>query len=206
MKKSKILGYILTGICLILCLIISVEVIVSGSEQRPPRFFGYSISYVPTNSMEPTIMAGDYILFCEASFDEVNVGDIIIYRSKEGVMAGNFIVHRVTEKYGDYLVTKGDFNTISDDEKITPDMVFGKYITTIGILDILSSPQSRVIVFFIVIMTFVVMLGLQFISVILNYKKEKLQVENKQRHDKLIEELREELLKEELEKQKIKKD
>lgn len=200
MKKSKIIGTIFSAICFILCLIISVEVIVANSEQRPPRFFGYSISYVPTNSMEPKIMAGDYILFYEASFDDVDVDDIIIYRSKEGIMAGNFIVHRVKEKYSDYLITKGDFNTISDSEKITPDMVFGKFVTTISVLNLFSSPTTRTLVFVAVVLTFIIMIALQFIAIFINYKKEKIELENKIKKEKMLEELKIEILKEELEK------
>ena len=200
MKKSKIVGTVLTAICVLFCLSIVVEVIVANNNQRPPRFFGYSISYVPTNSMEPTINSGDYILFTKATFDDVEVNDVIIYRSNEGIMKGNFIVHRVKEKYDDYLIAKGDFNTLPDTERVTEDMVLGKFITTIDFLDIFSSSASRTTVFIILFLVMVSMIGLQFVSVIAKYKKDKLLLEQKQKEEKMIEELRLQILKEELEK------
>lgn len=207
MKKSKIIGSVFTGLCVLLCLLIAVEVIVANSEQRPPRFFGYSISYVPTNSMEPTINSGDYILFTKATFDDVDVNDVIIYRSNEGIMKGNFIVHRVKEKHSDYIIAKGDFNTIADTERVTPDMVLGKFITTIEILDVFSSSGSRTTVFIVLFLVMVSMIGLQFVSVIAKYKKDKLELEQKEKEEKLIEELRLQILKEELEKlEKLKND
>lgn len=205
MKKSKIVGSILTALCVVFCLLIAVEVIVANSNQRPPRFFGYSISYVPTNSMEPTINSGDYILFYKATFDEVNVDDVIIYRSNEGIMKGNFIVHRVKEKFDDYLIAKGDFNTLPDTERVTEDMVLGKFITTIDFLDIFSSSTSRTTVFIILFLVMITMIGLQFVSVITKYKTDKLALEQKEKEEKMIEELRLQILKEELEKLKNEK-
>ena len=204
MKKSKIIGSIFTAICVLICLLISVEVIVANNNKRPPRFFGYSISYVPTSSMEPYIMAGDYILFYKTTFDEVNVEDVIIYRAESGIMKGNFIVHRVKEKYDDYLKAKGDFNSLADDENIYPDMVLGKYVDTLDFLDVFSSSSSRTIVFISLFLVMVSMIGLQFVSVILKYKKDKLALEQKEKEDKMIEELRLQILKEELEKLKNK--
>ena len=205
MKKSKIISSILTAFCVIFCLSIVVEVIVANNNQRPPRFFGYSISYVPTNSMEPTINSGDYILFYKATFDEVIVDEVIIYRSNEGIMKGNFSVHRVKEKYDDYLIAKGDFNTLPDTEKVTEDMVLGKYITTIEFLNIFSSSGSRTTVFIVLFLVMISMIGLQFVSVITKYKKDKLELEKKEKEDKLREELRLQILKEELEKLKNEK-
>ena len=83
-----------TAVFFILCITIILEVVISTVEGRTPRFFGYSVSYVPTESMEPTINAGDYVLFKATTFEEVNVDDIIIYRSN----TGRFIIHRIIEK------------------------------------------------------------------------------------------------------------
>ena len=76
---KKIIGYVVSMLCILLCLYITIEVINANTNNRPPRIFGLSVSYVPTQSMEPTIKAGEYIMFAEASFDSVEEGDIVVY-------------------------------------------------------------------------------------------------------------------------------
>ena len=107
-----------TAVFFILCISIIFEVILAGIQTRTPKFFGYSVSYVPTESMEPTIHAGDYVLFREATFDTVEVNDIVIYRAT----SGRFIIHRVIEKNNEYLICKGDNNPIADAENIYPEI------------------------------------------------------------------------------------
>ena len=202
-KAKKIVCSILTGLCLLLCLYVAIEVIVANNNRRPPNFFSLSVSYVPTDSMEDTIMAGDYILFTKADFDSVNVGDIIIYRSESGPSAGNFIVHRVIEKYEDYLVTKGDNNPLADSENITREMVMGKFICIVNLLNIFSN-VNRNLVFIILVFIFLIIIILQAISIFLRYQKEKLAEQKKETDAKLIEELKKEILEEELAKIKEK--
>ena len=95
-KASKesfkyLLSKFFTAVFFILCITTIFEVVMATAEARTPRFFGYSVSYVPTESMEPTIMAGDYVLFKNTSFEEVKEEDIIVYRSA----SGRFIIHRI---------------------------------------------------------------------------------------------------------------
>lgn len=201
MKKSKKwIGGILSAICIFFCLFIAVEVIFASRESRPPRVFGYSISYVPTNSMEPVLESGDYIMFHTVNYEDIVVGDIIIYKSQEGVMKGNFIVHRVIEKNSEYLITKGDHNDAADSERITRDMVYGRYIMTVGILSIFSGGVSRNVIFFLLIFVFAVLIGLQFTSIVLKYKRDKLIEDSNKEKELLIEELKKEILEEELSK------
>ena len=80
---KKIIGYVVSMLCILLCLYITIEVISANTNNRPPRIFGLSVSYVPTQSMEPTIKAGEYIMFKQADFDSVEEGDIIVYYNSE---------------------------------------------------------------------------------------------------------------------------
>ncbi len=203
-KTKRIICSVLTGLCLLLCLYVAIEVIVAHNNRRPPAFFSLSVSYVPTNSMEDTIMAGDYILFTKADFASVNVGDIIIYRSESGQSAGSFIVHRVIEKYEDYLVTKGDNNPLVDSENITKEMVMGKFICVVNALNIFSNVNPN-LVFVILVFIFLIIIFLQAIGIFLQYQKEKLAEQKKQEAAKRLEELKKEILEEELAKIKEKK-
>ena len=174
MKKKKglvksIVEYSIGFICLFLCLYISVEVIRANVEGRPPRIFNISVSYTPTGSMEPTIMTNDYVMFVGTDFDSVNEQDIIVYKSKTGEMAGNFIIHRIIEDHGDYFITQGDNNPLPDEEHITSDMIVGEYVCVIGFIGSISNNKSllTVILFIVVILIF----GCQFVSGYINKKQ-----------------------------------
>jgi len=70
--------------------------------------------YAPTGSMLPILDSGaNGIKITPLSENEVNVGDIITFRS-----GNDLIVHRVVEKgkdnQGTYFITKGDNNLVSD--------------------------------------------------------------------------------------------
>lgn len=195
---GRIISYCISMLCLILCIFITVEVINSNRQQRPPRIFGLSVSYVPTASMEPTISAGEYVMYGKTNFEDVNVGDIIVYKSSSGM----YIIHRVIEKNTEYLTTKGDNNAISDTEQITPDMVYGKYIMTIHFLSIFSGGISKNLVFLILILIFTAMIVMQIISIVLKQKTEKLKKDSEADRKLLLEQLKKEILEEELEKLK----
>lgn len=197
-KKSTIIGYVISILCLLACLYITIEVIMSNTEERPPRIFGLSVSYVPTESMEPVINAGDYVLFVEASYDDVFVNDIIVYKSSEG----RFIIHEVIEKNDSYIITKGCNNEFADNEKVTKDMVYGKYITTLGFLNTFSGGIKKNLIFFILVIMFLLMLLMQGISIFVKGKTDALKKNKDDEKAKLIEELKLEIYKEELERLK----
>ena len=198
-KVKQIIVYIITLLCLILCLYIVIEVISANSNKRPPSIFGLSISNVPTASMEPTIKTGDYIMFSKADYDDVGVNDIIVYYSKKNDI---FIVHRIIAKNDYYITCKGDNNSIPDSEEITPDMVRGKFITTLSMMGMFSGGFNTNIIFFILVFIFVIMIGMQVFSMVMKHKNDKLKEEQEKKKELLREELRKEILAEEIKKLK----
>ena len=48
MKFSKIISYVLIGICVLFCFYVSAEIVVAVKKDLPVSLFSYSISYVPT--------------------------------------------------------------------------------------------------------------------------------------------------------------
>ena len=201
-KKKKIksrIAIILSVLVFVLSLTIIIKVVVANTQHKLPSIFGFSVSYVPTESMEPTIYSDQYILSQTTTFDKVNIDDIIIYRSNT---ENRFIVHRVIEKYEDYLITKGDNNPIADSEHITSDMVCGKYITTIGFLSIFSGGVNSTVVYVILVVLFVILIITQGFSIYIKYKADKIKKQNELRNKQALEELRQEIYKEELEKLK----
>ena len=194
-KIKLIIIYCLSVLFLILCIHIVIEVIVANTNNRPPSILGISVSYVPTASMEPTIKTGDYVMFTSTSFDKVNVDHIIVYYSKDNDI---FIIHRVVEKFSDYLITKGDNNPIADQERVLPEMICGRYVTTLGFLSIFQGGINSNIIFFILIVIFVLMIIMQALSAYLKSKSDKLKEEQEKKKELVREELRKQILEEEL--------
>lgn len=200
-KKSNIVLYVITSILITLCLYIGISVFVGNVNNRPPRVFGLSFSYVPTKSMEPEIMAGDYVIFSNISFDAVQTGDVVVYYNQG---EDKYIIHRVVEKTTDYLVCKGDNNPSIDDVKVTKDILFGKYIGKADFLKIFSGGVNRLAVYIVIVVLIILFFVLQIISYIVKSKQEELKEAREEEKNLLREEMRNEILKEELEKLKDK--
>ncbi len=194
-----ILSKFFTAVFFILCITTIFEVVMATVEARTPRFFGYSVSYVPTESMEPTIKAGDYVMFKSTSFEEVIEKDIIVYRSE----SGRFIIHRVIEKNNEYIICKGDNNPVADEEHITSDMIIGKYVKTVAILGIFSGGINKNLIYIFLIILFIVLIVTQVVSIAIKSQTDALKKKNDQAlKDKelMLEEMRKQILAEELEK------
>lgn len=206
LKTSTIIGYVVSFLSLILCLYITIEVINANNNRRPPRIFGLSVSHVPTDSMEPTITAGEYVLFIKADFDDVKKGDIVVYRDDDD----KFIIHRVIEKDEDSLKTQGDNNPV-DDGDISPDRIYGKYIMTLEFMNIFSSGINKNFIYFILIGIFLIMIFMQAASVFIKNKTKEVKENAEEQKNLLREEMRKQILEEELkrlreENQKLKVD
>lgn len=200
---KQVIGYIVSMLCILLCLYITIEVIVANTNQRPPRIFGLSVSYVPTESMEPAIKKDSYIMFSYATFDSVGEGDVVVYHNDE---EGIFVVHRIISKdeTSGIIITKGDNNLVEDNVQITKEknMIYGKYLTTVGFMSIFSGGINQNIIFVILIFIFLIMLGMQIFSMFIKGKTESLKEEKEKKKELLREEMKRQILEEELAKLK----
>ena len=102
------------------------------------RYFNRIVIYsVETGSMEDNIHAGDYILVVKKS--KYEVGDVVTYRSNDG-----YITHRIIDKRGNEITTKGDANNIEDD-KIDESIIVGKVVLSGGILNIIINYKYTIV-------------------------------------------------------------
>ena len=103
---------------------------------------------VPTNSMNPSIKAGDVVIvqktdilgvFGELNPEDVRVGDVVVYEKPlkthgdiEESESKECIIHRVIavrkSNGKKYLILKGDNNSISDSERVTNEQVIAKAV------------------------------------------------------------------------------
>lgn len=215
-KKSTIIGYIVSILCLLLCLYITIEVIVANSNNRPPKIFNVSVSYVPTESMEPTIGACTYVVFTGINPDNVKTGSgdvyanhenrngdiIVFYNQKED----KYIIHRVVgieeDSNGRYFITWGDNNLVMDELKVRDSMVYGKYVTTLGFMSIFSGGVNTNVIFFILVGIFVIMIAMQVVQMLLKSKTESVKKKTQLDKEALREELKKQILEEEIAKLK----
>ena len=226
-KESKIkaiISYAIGMIALVLCIYIVSSVIAATTEKRPPRIFGLSVSYVPTGSMEPTIESKSYVLFRKASYKECKPDDIIVYYN---TAQSKYIIHRVIARVSngeivekssrfdsaniivnvttetDYLITMGDNNNNNTDTvAVTKNLVYGKYITGLGFMNIFSSGINPVVIYSILIVIFVIMIGIQTFQLVMKKKVDDAKKHNEDLKEQLLEELRKQVLEEELQKLK----
>lgn len=95
---------------------------------------GYKLYMVLSGSMEPKIKTGSVVLVQPMNVEELNVGDIINFKSDLNNLT---TTHRIIEisEYPEILITtKGDANDIEDPIKLRSDQVIGKIIMIIPYL------------------------------------------------------------------------
>lgn len=135
MKQSKGVKIAKLSLKILLGLVVALFValfILSKVSANPVFLFNKTTMWVMTESMDPAIPPKTYILVEKATADDVEVGDIIVFRSSDPRIKGKFNTHRLTFKSGDTLVTKGDNNPATDGiYSPKPEDVVGKYVKTL---------------------------------------------------------------------------
>ncbi len=192
LNKKNILAVISITI-FIICIAIIINVISAKKKGVPPSFFSYSLSYVPTKSMDPVIGEKSFILIKKGDIADAKLQDIVVYIAQKGDMKGQYIVHRIIDgNINNGYIVKGDYNYIADEELVTPENFYGYYVTNLPFLNFLVIFQSNTIVFPIAIMIFMFVIIFQTINIFITYKREKFKKEqtpeafNEEEYRKLI--------------------
>ena len=142
-KKKKIdFGMIILLVIMAFALYGIAQIEITGSGYV--NYFGYTFFQVITGSMEPTIMTKDIVI--EKITDDVHVNDIITFK-----MDDNYVTHRIIQKEGSTIITRGDNNN-ADDKPIEKSEVVGKVVFIIPnvaiFLKVIKTP--KVIIAFII--------------------------------------------------------
>lgn len=101
---------------------------------------------VLTGSMEDNIHAGDYILIIKK--DDYQIGDVVTFGGN-----GFYVTHRIIEKDGNMITTKGDANSAKD-EAIDKSNIVGKVILNGGILNFIINYKFGLVGFVLAIYLF----------------------------------------------------
>jgi|AntRauTorcE11897_2_1112592.scaffolds.fasta_scaffold00001_510 signal peptidase len=185
MKKIKKIWSIVDKVIMFLLITFIIVAIISSifftynkSQNKMVNLFGYSFAYVLTGSMEPTLNVGDAILIKDVDANNIQVDDIVTYKSTEGVLSGNYVTHRVVEineENGQLIfTTKGDANNSIDTEIITADKIHGVFQRKLVIIKYLLSVFTNVYVFMIfIIAPLFISLFMQLVNFIVELKSDK---------------------------------
>lgn len=149
MKRSRI---ITTGV-LLLVLILAAPI---AAYIQPATVGADESRIVLTGSMEPTLGPGDVVLVRHATIDNVNVGDIVTFRSHAGheTPYTHRVVDITTDEQGTVLTTKGDANENPDPMYVNEDMLIGTLHVTIPKLGfMINGAQSQITPLILVILS-----------------------------------------------------
>lgn len=133
MKKVNFaLSFLFYSLVTVLCILIIASVAAKKSGSGPFYIFGYNTTLVMSGSMLPEIPVYSLNVVQDCKFDDLQIGDILIYKSTTGIN----ICHRAIDS-GDlggkkYFVVKGDANDQPDAEIVTVDNYVGKITKTLG--------------------------------------------------------------------------
>ena len=99
-----------------------------------PRFFGYQVYGILTDSMYPAYRPGDLIYVKEVSADAIRPGDVIAYTA--GTATEFVISHRVlrTDKENHSFITKGDSGKSEDMTPVVFSRLKGRVVCRIPLL------------------------------------------------------------------------
>lgn len=210
MKKTlKIITITATTLLFVLAFYIMVFGSIARKNNELLNFFGYSYSFVPTDSMagteEDSFEANSLIITKKTPFANLNINDVIVYQAKSLGGKDILIVHRIIRENEDgSFVTKGDNpNSTEDSVFVTEDNYQAKMIKSYKMINFgnnINSFQIRML--FVLIVILVVFTIYQIFNIVKNIKKDKLN-KIKEEEQKLLAELKEQI-KEEIEKEKEK--
>lgn len=127
---KKIYQWIVSGL-IVLFFSLTVYVLVAGTiamkNKEMISLFGYTYSVVPTDSMEPEIMVGDSVIAKKVDFEELEIGNDIIYHYVTDKI-DIFIVHRIIREEDGGFITQGINNNSEDDVLVTEDNYVAKVV------------------------------------------------------------------------------
>ena len=150
-KGLKIIGNILYAILFIIAILMLGVVVLQRVTDNSVALGGYRIFIVATGSMEPKYLVSDVLISKEVDPAEINVGDDVVYKGKEGTFKDRVVTHQVIEKWQDEgtykFITKGIAN-IEQDPEITASQIYGKILGKVKTLSYIGKVIQNIYVFY----------------------------------------------------------
>jgi len=188
LKRAKKAYKIITTVLLIaVCLFltfIAVLIFYQRLNDRDPKVFGYYFYTVLTDSMEPTLQAGDAFLAKDADISSLKEGDIVTFVAQSGSLKGHNVTHRIVSIYEEngitYVITKGDNPNVGYDKPIEVKYIKSVLVKKLPFISKLLNFVKKPVGFFTLI--FLPLLA-SAVLIIIGYFKEKYKTELKSKTD-----------------------
>lgn len=139
--------------------------VMSQITKRPFMVLGYSYGLVQTASMEPEIRVGDFVIMSDVPYNDLNVGDVIAFKSVAEIV----VIHEIISEHNEGFITKGINNTDTDfmlEGYITESQYLAK-VTWSGLSFIgIYLVDQRLLVIGIVVLLIAVIFIIQMMSII----------------------------------------
>lgn len=140
-----------------------------------PTIGGYSFMRTLTGSMEPAIPTNSFIVSQEVDPAELQVGDVITFRSTDSALDGALNTHRITQVYTQddqlFFRTKGDANALEDASPVSSSNVVGRVVFVSAALGTVVSLLSNPLLFFpLIVLPLLVLLVLEIVKMVKSAK------------------------------------
>lgn len=173
-EKRKKKEVIIKNVLKVILILVVYNMILLGisamDNNENTNIFGFKSYIITTNSMEPNIKKGDAVVCKKVKTEDLKEGDVITF-SKDGEVIT--ITHRIikieTKDGKKSYITKGDNNTLEDNEKVEENQIRGKMIVVIPRLGNFIKLLSNNII---VLILLLVILILWFMKILINEKRE----------------------------------
>ena len=171
---KKYLPKIITAISIII-FIMALSIMVIGTvaikRNEPLYIFGRAVTAIPTGSMEgdleDSLDIGDLAIIKRGSYEDIKIGDIVVFQQPITDDINILIIHRVIDIKDQGLVTKGDANSTPDQGFVTEDEYQGVYVSKITwlkpIVTTVTTSLGKTVIFGLIT---ILLLGLLFSEVI----------------------------------------
>ena len=141
-----------------------------------PTIGGYSFMRTLTGSMEPAIPVHSFIVTQEVDPSDLQVGDIITFRSTDAALDGSLNTHRITEVYeqdGQLMFhTKGDANDVDDLEPVASVNIVGRVVFVSAALGTVVSLLANPLLFFpLIVLPLAILLCLEIAKMVKSAKE-----------------------------------
>lgn len=146
----KVLNALSVAVIVVALLVLLAAVFTPAGEV--PSVAGYSFLRTLTGSMEPAIPVHSLVVVERVDAGELEVGDIITFKSTSESLEGSLNTHRIVavDDSGDGPVfrTKGDANAVEDSEAVRADNVVGRVVFVSAGVGVVASLLSNPLLFF----------------------------------------------------------
>ena len=120
------------SVLIIIASVMALLTVVMAKPGQAPNFFGYSLFRVMTGSMEPTISTNSLIVVKRVEAQDLAIGDVITFYSRDPSLLGEPNTHRIIRFEEDegrqLIITKGDANNIEDRFPTQAEDLIGKVV------------------------------------------------------------------------------